>query len=72
MRSAAQDLSVPGAQHARRGQHRGIVAARQQAVLLERISLLEVDGQRLSQDIALSKALGGGYRAQTPVALRVR
>ena len=43
-----------------------------QAVLLERISMLEIDGQRLSQDIAMSKALGGGYHAQTPVALRVR
>ena len=43
-----------------------------QAVLLERIALLEVDGQRLSQDIAMSKALGGGYRVQTPVALRIR
>jgi multidrug efflux system outer membrane protein len=43
-----------------------------QTVLLERISMLEVDGQRLSQDIAMSKALGGGYRDETPVELRVR
>lgn len=43
-----------------------------QAVLLERISMLEVHGQRLSQDIAMSKALGGGYREETPVELRVR
>ena len=43
-----------------------------QAVLLERISMLELDGQRLSQSIALSKALGGGYREQVPVELRVR
>ena len=43
-----------------------------QAVLLERIALLEVDGQRLSQDIAMSKALGGGYRAESPVVLRTR
>ncbi|WP_317615747.1 TolC family protein [Trinickia symbiotica] len=43
-----------------------------QPVLLERISMLEVDGQRLSQDIAMSKALGGGYRDDAPVELRVR
>jgi outer membrane protein, multidrug efflux system len=43
-----------------------------QAVLLERISMLELDGQRLSQDIAMSKALGGGYREESPVELRVR
>ncbi|SOE87784.1 efflux transporter, outer membrane factor (OMF) lipoprotein, NodT family [Burkholderia sp. YR290] len=43
-----------------------------QVVLLERISMLELDGQRLSQAIALSKALGGGYRDEAPVALRVR
>ncbi|WP_185732493.1 hypothetical protein [Burkholderia sp. Bp8963] len=42
-----------------------------QAVLLERISMLEVDGQRLSQDIAMSKALGGGYR-EALVELRIR
>jgi multidrug efflux system outer membrane protein len=34
--------------------------------------MLEVDGQRLSQDIAMSKALGGGYREETPVELRIR
>ncbi|WP_321932082.1 MdtP family multidrug efflux transporter outer membrane subunit [Paraburkholderia guartelaensis] len=43
-----------------------------QTVLLERISMLEVDGQRLNQDIAMSKALGGGYRAEKPVELGVR
>jgi multidrug efflux system outer membrane protein len=41
-----------------------------QAVLLERIPMLEVDGQRVSQDIAMPKAPGGGYREQTPVELR--
>ncbi|MEX3936394.1 MdtP family multidrug efflux transporter outer membrane subunit [Paraburkholderia phymatum] len=49
----------------------GVMDARQ-AVLLERISLLEVDGQRLSQDIAMSKALGGGYRYDKPLELKVR
>ncbi|CAM2168295.1 putative multidrug efflux pump outer membrane channel [Paraburkholderia sacchari] len=43
-----------------------------QTVLLERISILEVDGKRLSQAIALSKALGGGYRETSPVELGVR
>ncbi|MEM5404844.1 hypothetical protein [Paraburkholderia unamae] len=43
-----------------------------QAVLLERISMRELDGQRLSQAIALSKALGGGYLDEEPVAPRVR
>jgi len=43
-----------------------------QTVLLERISMLDVDGQRLSEDIAMSKALGGGYRAESPVTLKVR
>ncbi|MGF6378599.1 multidrug efflux system outer membrane protein [Paraburkholderia atlantica] len=43
-----------------------------QVVLLERISMLELDGQRLSQAIALSKALGGGYCDEAPVELRVR
>ena len=43
-----------------------------QTVLLERISMLDVDAQRLSQDIAMSKALGGGYRAESPVVLRTR
>jgi outer membrane protein, multidrug efflux system len=43
-----------------------------QVVLLECISMLELDGPRLSQAIALSKALGGGYRGEAPVELRVR
>jgi outer membrane protein, multidrug efflux system len=43
-----------------------------QAVLFERISMVELDGRRLSQDIAMSKALGGGYREEAPVELRVR
>ncbi|MGF6837869.1 multidrug efflux system outer membrane protein [Paraburkholderia youngii] len=41
-----------------------------QPVLLDRISLLEIDGQRLSQDIAMSKALGGGYRDESLTAAR--
>ncbi|MGU7779040.1 MdtP family multidrug efflux transporter outer membrane subunit [Burkholderia sp. PU8-34] len=43
-----------------------------QAVLLERIALLDIDGRRIGQDIALTKALGGGYRADAPVVLNPR
>ncbi|WP_431825440.1 MdtP family multidrug efflux transporter outer membrane subunit [Burkholderia sp. F1] len=43
-----------------------------QAVLVERIVLLDIDGRRISQDIALAKALGGGYRAEAPVTLNPR
>ncbi|UXU89636.1 hypothetical protein [Burkholderia sp. S-53] len=43
-----------------------------QAAMLERISMPDIDGQRLSQDIAMSKALGRGYREETRVELRVR
>ncbi|WP_109482085.1 MdtP family multidrug efflux transporter outer membrane subunit [Paraburkholderia sp. C35] len=43
-----------------------------QPVIAEQLALLELDGQRLSQDIALVKALGGGYRAEPPVELKPR
>ncbi|WP_321874588.1 MdtP family multidrug efflux transporter outer membrane subunit [Burkholderia ubonensis] len=43
-----------------------------QAVLVERIVLLDIDGRRIGQDIALAKALGGGYRAEAPVTLNPR
>ncbi|MBZ5790709.1 MdtP family multidrug efflux transporter outer membrane subunit [Burkholderia contaminans] len=43
-----------------------------QAVLVERMVLLDIDGRRISQDIALTKALGGGYRADAPVTLNPR
>jgi outer membrane protein, multidrug efflux system len=69
--------AVSFAQASARAQYERGVASRltamdaRQTVLVERISMLELDGQRLSQDIAMSKALGGGYREQT-VELRVR
>ncbi len=44
----------------------------QQAVITERIALLDIDGQRIGQDIALTKALGGGYREDVPVSLNPR
>lgn len=43
-----------------------------QAVILERIALLDIDGRRIGQDIALTKALGGGYRADVPLVLKPR
>lgn len=39
-------------------------------VISEQSALLFIDGQRLSQQIALIKALGGGYRAQAPADAR--
>jgi len=43
-----------------------------QPVIAEQVALLNIDGQRLSQEIALAKALGGGYRAEAPVELTPR
>jgi multidrug efflux system outer membrane protein len=34
-------------------------------VLAEQMALLLLDGQRLEQGIALTKALGGGYTSDT-------
>ncbi|QNK01793.1 MdtP family multidrug efflux transporter outer membrane subunit [Dyella telluris] len=36
-------------------------------VISEQTALLFIDGQRLNQQIALTRALGGGYRAEAPV-----
>ncbi|HLX00831.1 MAG TPA: MdtP family multidrug efflux transporter outer membrane subunit [Trinickia sp.] len=41
-------------------------------VIAEQSALLDINGQRLSQEIALVKALGGGYRADPPVDLKPR
>jgi multidrug efflux system outer membrane protein len=43
-----------------------------QPVIAEQVALLSLDGQMLSQEIALTKALGGGYRAEPPVELKPR
>jgi multidrug efflux system outer membrane protein len=43
-----------------------------QPVIAEQISLLTLDGRMLSQEIALTKALGGGYRADPPVEPKPR
>ncbi|MCP3725140.1 MdtP family multidrug efflux transporter outer membrane subunit [Paraburkholderia sp. CNPSo 3272] len=43
-----------------------------QAVLLERIALLDINARSLSQDIALTKALGGGYRSGSASTLSAR
>jgi multidrug efflux system outer membrane protein len=43
-----------------------------QPVIVERLALLDLNARRLSQDIALIKALGGGYRNETPLTLPPR
>lgn len=43
-----------------------------QPVIAEQVVLLTLHGDMLSQDIALTKALGGGYRADSPVDLKPR
>jgi multidrug efflux system outer membrane protein len=40
-----------------------------QPVIVERLTLLELNSRQLIQDIALIKALGGGYRTDAPLAL---
>jgi multidrug efflux system outer membrane protein len=41
-------------------------------VIVEQVTLLTLNGQMLSQEIALTKALGGGYRVDQPVVLKPR
>jgi multidrug efflux system outer membrane protein len=43
-----------------------------QPVIAEQVAMLTIDGQKLSQEIALIKALGGGYRADSPIELNPR
>lgn len=43
-----------------------------QPVIAEQVVLLTLHGEMLSQDITLTKALGGGYRADLPVELKPR
>jgi multidrug efflux system outer membrane protein len=43
-----------------------------QPVIAEQVALLTLNGQMLSQEVALTKALGGGYRADAPVELKPR
>jgi multidrug efflux system outer membrane protein len=57
--------------------HRGLTSRlaaleARQPVIAEQVALLTLDGQMLSQEIALTKALGGGYRADPPVELKPR
>ncbi|WP_429334562.1 MdtP family multidrug efflux transporter outer membrane subunit [Paraburkholderia sp. 35.1] len=50
--------------HYRRGLASRLAAMEaRQPWIVERVALLNLDGQRISQQIALAKALGGGYRA---------
>jgi multidrug efflux system outer membrane protein len=43
-----------------------------QPVIAEQVALLRLNGQLISQEIALTKALGGGYRTDAPVELNPR
>ncbi|WOD13853.1 MdtP family multidrug efflux transporter outer membrane subunit [Paraburkholderia kirstenboschensis] len=43
-----------------------------QPVIAEQVALLTLNGQALSQEITLTKALGGGFRADPPVELKPR
>ncbi|MBC8752301.1 MULTISPECIES: MdtP family multidrug efflux transporter outer membrane subunit [Paraburkholderia] len=43
-----------------------------QPVIAEQMTLLTLNAQMLGQEIALTKALGGGYRADPPVELKPR
>jgi multidrug efflux system outer membrane protein len=43
-----------------------------QPVIAEQVALLTLNGQMLGEEIALTKALGGGYRADPPVELTPR
>ncbi len=43
-----------------------------QPVIAEQVALLTLNGQTLGQEITLTKALGGGYRADAPVELKPR
>ncbi|WP_279607956.1 MdtP family multidrug efflux transporter outer membrane subunit [Paraburkholderia phenazinium] len=57
--------------------HRGLASRlvamdARQPVIAERVALLDIQGQQLSQAVALVKALGGGYRAEAPVVLTPR
>ncbi|MBB5415240.1 MdtP family multidrug efflux transporter outer membrane subunit [Paraburkholderia atlantica] len=59
--------------HYRRGLASRLTALEaRQPVIAERVALLTLDGQMISQEIALTKALGGGYRADPPVEPRPR
>ncbi|WP_341316289.1 MdtP family multidrug efflux transporter outer membrane subunit [Paraburkholderia sp. IMGN_8] len=53
--------------HYQRGLASRLVAMEaREPVITEQVALVKLDGQRLSQEIALVKALGGGYRAEPP------
>lgn len=59
--------------HYRRGLASRLAAMQaRQPVLAEQIALTELDGRRIGQDIALTKALGGGYREAQQAELKPR
>lgn len=56
--------------HYRRGLVSLLVAMdARRPVIAERVALLDIEGQQLSQEVALVKALGGGYRSDSPVVI---
>jgi multidrug efflux system outer membrane protein len=59
--------------HYRRGLTSRLAALEaREPVIAEQVALLTLNAQMLSQEIALTKALGGGYRANPPVEPRPR
>ncbi|WP_250515465.1 MdtP family multidrug efflux transporter outer membrane subunit [Caballeronia sp. INDeC2] len=59
--------------HYRRGLTSRLTALdARQPVISEQVVLLTLNGRMLGQEIALIKALGGGYRADAPVELKPR
>ncbi|SDD45123.1 MdtP family multidrug efflux transporter outer membrane subunit [Paraburkholderia lycopersici] len=59
--------------HYRRGLSSRLAALQaRQPVIAEQAALLALHGEIIGQDIALTKALGGGYRADSPVELKPR
>jgi multidrug efflux system outer membrane protein len=59
--------------HYRRGLTSQLAALEaRRPVIAEQAALLTLNGQMISQEIALTKTLGGGYRADPPVELKPR
>lgn len=66
--------SLPGADAMKQTPYSQQLSAMEtrEPVIAAQAALLELDGQRSSQEITLMQALGGGYRAAAPVELHPR